>query len=180
MSTKQSEWNLKDRWERINKMDHQLTFSSTAVENIPIVKRPNKGPPTTPKIVREACRTPPRYSAKKAMARLMAPKAKATSWVIQAKRESDVFLKKMGCKSEKKNSNSVRKNYHKNMTCCVWKFLGIRKNPFKLVGMYLKNRRIHCKILSYGSPKCETSRYLPLYMFSRYFKDSLGSHGNVC
>ena len=60
-------------------MVYWFTFSSTAVENMPTVKRPNKGPPTTPKIVREACRTPPRYSAKNAMARLKAPKIKATS-----------------------------------------------------------------------------------------------------
>ena len=82
-------------------MDHQFTFSSTAVENIPRVKRPNKGPPTTPNIVKEACRTPPRYSAKKAMARLVAPKATATSWVIQVKRASGVFLKNAGCKYPK-------------------------------------------------------------------------------
>lgn len=41
--------------------------------NIPKVKVPNTGPPTTPNIVRAACRTAPKYLAIKAIAKQQPP-----------------------------------------------------------------------------------------------------------
>lgn len=49
------------------------TFCSTTVENIPMVKRASSGPPTTPNMVRDACSTPPKYSATNAIAMLIPP-----------------------------------------------------------------------------------------------------------
>jgi len=42
-------------------------------KNMPKVKTPKSGPPTTPKIVRAACRMPPKYWAANANARLHPP-----------------------------------------------------------------------------------------------------------
>lgn len=49
------------------------TISLGIEENMPSEKSPKRGPPTTPNMVNEACRTPPKNWARKAMARLTMP-----------------------------------------------------------------------------------------------------------
>lgn len=52
------------------------------VVNIPSENKPRRGPPITPKMVREAWRTPPKNWARKAIARHTKPYTRAIIFVL--------------------------------------------------------------------------------------------------
>jgi len=71
-----------------------LTVSLAKGTNIPKVNNPSSGPPTTPKIVRVAWRTPPKDSAAKAIPRHTKPYNSANIFEMKPVRVSGsgVFL----------------------------------------------------------------------------------------
>ena len=74
----------------------KLDFSLVNGNSIPRVKRPSRGPPTIPKTVKLAWRTPLRYSATKLKAMARRPNKKAKSLDITAARLGDKEVLRQG------------------------------------------------------------------------------------
>lgn len=70
----------------------QITSSLAIVVNIPNEKSPNNGPPTTPKIVNAACKTPPKNCARYATAMQTIPYINESSFVCMPAVASEMSL----------------------------------------------------------------------------------------
>lgn len=86
------------QWRQIRKIGSNRggTFSSIAVENMPMVKRPSSGPPKAGMMVRAVDNTPPSDPARKAKPMQTAPKKSAMPFGTAVNRESSFSLKNNG------------------------------------------------------------------------------------